>query len=82
MISSKIIIVTTIGRWRLGIIFLKSKPILSALNYYKGFTYIEVGDGDELWENRSFSAIVETYRDIFLLLAKYYKEKVYLSMVS
>jgi len=27
-----------------------------ALNYYynKGFTYIEIGDGDELWENKIF----------------------------
>jgi hypothetical protein len=30
-----------------------------ALTYYydQGYTYIEVGDGDELWENRDFRTI-------------------------
>ena len=35
--------------------FLKNQNIFfAALNdyYKKGFTYIELGDGDELWENR------------------------------
>ncbi len=40
---------------------------LHALKYYcnAGFTYIEVGDGEELWENRNFSDIREAYRDIY-----------------
>lgn len=43
---------------------------LSALQYYypRGFTYIEVGDGDELWENFQLSEIMETYKDIFTQL--------------
>lgn len=50
---------------------------LAALNYYydKGYTYIEIGDGDELWENRKFLDIVEAYRDIFLILAEFYRDK-------
>lgn len=35
------------------------------------FTYIELGDGDELWENKRFSDIVSTYRDIFCLLSRF-----------
>lgn len=47
-----------------------------ALNhYYKfGFTYIENGDGDELWENRKFETIKNAYSHIFWLLKKYYEE--------
>ena len=40
--------------------FLKNQHLyFAALNYYyqHSFCYIELGDGDELWENRSFSAI-------------------------
>ena len=35
---------------------------LAALRYYfqRGFAYIELGDGDELWENRSMKSIKET----------------------
>lgn len=57
--------------------FSKNKNLYAAaLNYYydRDFTYIEIGDGDELWENRKFSDIVEAYRDIFLMLAKFYRE--------
>ena len=40
--------------------FLKNEFLyLAALEHYfqKGFTYIELGDGDELWENRSIRQI-------------------------
>jgi UDP-2,3-diacylglucosamine pyrophosphatase LpxH len=49
----------------------------AALNYYfnNGYTYIELGDGDELWENNRFSMIVEAHKDIFLLLQKFYMQK-------
>lgn len=42
--------------------FLKNEYLyLAALKYYfsHGFTYIELGDGDELWENRSMCPIRE-----------------------
>lgn len=42
--------------------------------YDAGFTYIEVGDGDELWENRSFSAIRQAHSHVFWLMRKFYQE--------
>ncbi|HOV69865.1 MAG TPA: metallophosphoesterase family protein [Clostridia bacterium] len=47
----------------------------SALNYYyeNGYTYIELGDGDELWENSDFSVIIEMHKDIFQLLKKFHE---------
>ena len=45
--------------------FLKNQHLyLAALKHYyqRGFTYIELGDGDELWENRSMKTIVEVDR--------------------
>ncbi|MDR3310439.1 MAG: serine/threonine protein phosphatase [Oscillospiraceae bacterium] len=42
----------------------------AALRFYdsSGFTYIELGDGDELWENRKFSEIAATHNHVFWLL--------------
>lgn len=54
--------------------FLNNKTIYeAALGYYfeRDFTYIELGDGDELWENRKFSDIEEIHSDIFNLLDKF-----------
>lgn len=48
--------------------FLNNKTLFqAALGYYrsKDYTYIELGDGDELWENRRFSDIEEIHSDIF-----------------
>jgi UDP-2,3-diacylglucosamine pyrophosphatase LpxH len=36
--------------------------------YREGFTYFEVGDGDELWQNRRFSAVKRAHRRTFDLL--------------
>lgn len=43
---------------------------LQALRYYfrKGFTYVEVGDGDELWQNRRLSSVKRAHRPTFDLL--------------
>lgn len=48
----------------------------AALQYYYqyGFCYIENGDGDELWENRCFSQIIEIHEDIFQCLCAFHKE--------
>jgi UDP-2,3-diacylglucosamine pyrophosphatase LpxH len=44
-------------------------------HYYKEkFTYIEIGDGDELWENSKFSNIKQIHTDVFWLLSKFYNE--------
>jgi len=44
-----------------------SQLFLSALRYYyqRGFWYMELGDGDELWENRDFNKIKETHDEVF-----------------
>lgn len=49
----------------------------TALNHYykEGYTYIELGDGDELWENRDIIDIINEYKNVFSLLKKFYKEK-------
>lgn len=54
--------------------FLKNQHLyLAALRHYydSGFIYIELGDGDELWENRSLSAIREIHSNVFELLSKF-----------
>ncbi len=47
-----------------------------ALNHYynEGFTYIEIGDGDELWENRRFEDIRKAHSHIFWLMSEFHKE--------
>lgn len=48
----------------------------AALEYYynRCFTYAELGDGDELWENLSLKRIVEIHSDIFVLLSRFYAQ--------
>ena len=43
--------------------------------YEQGYSYIELGDGDELWENSQFSNIVVLHSHVFWLLKKFYEEK-------
>ena len=47
-----------------------------ALNhYYKNdFTYCELGDGDELWENRLFKSIFYAHKHIFDLMKQFYDD--------
>lgn len=49
----------------------------AALNYYneRNFTYIELGDGDELWENRNINSIIDVHSDVFWLMSLFYKEE-------
>lgn len=57
--------------------FLPNKNIYkAALSYYykKGFTYVEVGDGDELWKNINCTDIAYVYNDVFKVLNKYKEE--------
>lgn len=56
--------------------FLHNKHIYNyALNYYfeNGYSYIELGDGDELWENRDFETIYSAHEDTFHILKKFEK---------
>jgi len=42
-------------------------------NYFENdFTYIELGDGIELWENLFFNDIFEAHKNTFLLLREFY----------
>lgn len=42
-------------------------------HYYKeGFTYIELGDGDELWENLFFKDIFEANKNVYMLLQQFF----------
>lgn len=55
--------------------FLKNEFIyMAALKHYysRGFTYIELGDGDELWENHSFSAIKNMHTQVFELMSQFF----------
>jgi len=42
--------------------------------YNENYTYIELGDGDELWKNKTLSEIVNVHSDVFELLSKFYNE--------
>jgi UDP-2,3-diacylglucosamine pyrophosphatase LpxH len=56
-------------------------PYFAALTHYynENYTYIELGDGDELWENSRFSDIKQVHSDVFWLLSKFYnKGRLYL----
>jgi len=45
-----------------------------ALEYYleNGFTYVELGDAEELWENDNFDQIYITHTPVYELLAKFH----------
>lgn len=63
--------------------FLKNEFIyLAALQYYfpKKFTYIELGDGDELWENRSLEAIKSMHPEAFRIMSQYFQENRFYSI--
>ncbi|TPN87502.1 metallophosphoesterase family protein [Aquimarina algicola] len=47
-----------------------------ALRHYydNGFTYCELGDGDELWENLNFETIFRTHKNIYKLLQQFHKD--------
>ena len=54
--------------------FVKNQNIFkAALQYYyaKGFTYIELGDGDEMWEIENYKDIVDAHLDSFKQLKKF-----------
>lgn len=58
--------------------FLKNQHLyFAALSYYfkHGYTYIELGDGDELWENRKLEDILEIHSNVFWLFEKFHRQK-------
>lgn len=57
--------------------FLSNKQLfMAALDYYHkhGYTYIEIGDGDELWENRHMTDIVDSHQDVFKIMQRFYTD--------
>ena len=42
--------------------------------YVEGFNYAELGDGDELWENISFSAILNAHKNVYELMQLFHKK--------
>lgn len=58
--------------------FLKNKNIFNAaLKYYykNGFTYMELGDGDEMWEVKEYGDIIDIHLDTFKILKEFYDKK-------
>lgn len=41
--------------------------------YQKGFTYVEVGDGDELWQHRRFQDIRRAHSNVFDLMHRFHR---------
>lgn len=54
----------------------------AALYYYyeNGYTYIEIGDGDELWENRRIEDVIAAHSDAFWLMSLFYKNNRFFMM--
>ena len=55
--------------------FVKNRNIwLAALEHYynEGFTYVEVGDGDELWEHPQFKHLLRAHGSAYQLLKRFH----------
>ena len=75
---SKIIIMSDLhrgdGNWNDS--FAKNQnTFFTALSYYykERYTYIELGDGDELWEVPRMKDIIQEHRDIFWIMSEFLK---------
>ncbi len=58
--------------------FRVNEPLfLHALQHYydQGFTYIEVGDGDELWKNRRFETVKTAHAQVFTLFHRFAEQQ-------
>ena len=78
--SSQLVIMSDVhrGNGNLADDFARNQNIYhAALKAYnrQRFTYIELGDGDELWKYRRFADITAVNRDIFLLLTQFFKDR-------
>lgn len=65
------------GTGRINDNFTKNEFLyLAALEYYYhcGFCYLELGDGDELWENRSMKMVKQMHAHSFEMISKFYKD--------
>lgn len=77
--STKIILMSDVHRGDGGWAddFSKNQNLyFAALKHYynENYTYIEIGDGDELWKNKRLSDIIGVHNNAFELLSKYFNE--------
>lgn len=77
--SQKLVIMSDVhrgdGSWADD--FSKNQNIFfTAMRYYfeEGYTYIENGDGDELWKFKKLTDIIEFHKDVFWILSEFYKD--------
>lgn len=74
--ASKIVFISDVhrGNGTYSDSFLQNRNIyVTAIKYYyrHEYTYIEVGDGDELWKNKNFNEIAYCYDDIYKIFNKF-----------
>ncbi len=43
--------------------------------YSEDFSYCELGDGDELWENLSFNSILNAHKNVYMLMRMFHREE-------
>ncbi|EDP71199.1 hypothetical protein FBALC1_01907 [Flavobacteriales bacterium ALC-1] len=43
--------------------------------YAEGFSYCELGDGDELWENLSFESILNAHKNVYMLMRMFHQQE-------
>jgi UDP-2,3-diacylglucosamine pyrophosphatase LpxH len=77
--SSKIVLISDChrgdGNWADDFSANQNIYFAALTHYYKeNYTYIELGDGDELWKNSKLSEIIYAHSDAFWLLSKFYNE--------
>ncbi len=77
--SSRIILMSDVhrgdGSWADD--FSKNQNLyFAALTHYynENYTYIEIGDGDELWKNKKLSDIIDVHSHVFWLLSKFFDD--------
>lgn len=77
--SSKIILMSDVHRGDGGWAddFSKNQNLyFAALSHYynDNYTYIELGDGDELWKNKKLPDIISVHSHVFWLLSEFFNE--------
>lgn len=78
--DSKIVLISDChrgtGNWGDNLFNNQNLYFAALTHYYENnFIYIEMGDGDELWENRSEEDIITTHSYAFWLMSKFYESK-------
>lgn len=77
--SSRIVLMSDVhrgdGSWADDFIKNQNLHFVALSHYYnENFTYIEIGDGDELWKNSKLSDIIYVHSNVFRLLSKFFAE--------